>query len=138
MTHVQKKTHQTIPLTKNKNKIKRQYYPWKIFRAHHFTLSLSLQLPLSKSDPQNEALENFQTSHFLSLSSSFKFDFQNQCLLFKIQFSLSLSLSAATVASISSLPHCSPPPSVPTTANHHPHYRCQPPPGILSLCVIFS
>ena len=54
--------------------------------------SLSPQLPLSKFDPLNETLENFQTSHFLSLSSSFKFDSQNQCLLFKIQFSLSLSL----------------------------------------------
>ena len=104
MTHVQKKTHQTIPLTKNKNKNKRQYYPWKIFRAHHFTLSLSLQLPLSKSDLQNEALENFQTSHFLSLSSSFKFDSQNQCLLFKIQFSLSLSLSLPQLSLL--FPHC--------------------------------
>ena len=73
--------------------MKRQYYPWKIFKAHHFTLSLSLQLPLSKYNSQNEVLENFQTSHFFSLSCSFKSNTPNQCLLFKVQFSLSLSLS---------------------------------------------
>ena len=130
------KKHQLTPLVHIKDNIILENF------SKPVTLC-SLYPPLSNFDPQNEAPENFQIPHFLSLSCSFKSNSQNQHLLFN-PLSLSLSLSHPSslppinVASISSLPHCSPPPLVQTTVNHRPHYQFWPPLGILSLWVIFS
>ena len=121
------KKHQLTPLVHIKDNIIPENFS-KLGTLH------SLYPPLSKSDLQNEAPENFQIPHFLSLSCSFKSNSQNQRLLFNpLSLSLFLSLSHThthpnslppiIAASISSLPHYSPPPLVPTTANHRSHYR---------------
>ena len=115
------KKHQLTPLVHIKDNIILENF------SKPVTLR-SLYPSLSNFDPQNEAPENFQIPHFLSLSCSFKSNSQNQHLLFN-PLSLSLththpsSLPPINVASISLLPHCSPPPLVQTTVNHRPHYR---------------
>ena len=78
-----KKKHQLTPLIHVKDNIILENF------SKPVTLR-SLYPSLSNFDPQNEAPENFQIPHFLSLSCSFKSNFQNQHLLFN---PLSLSLT---------------------------------------------
>ena len=83
------KKHQLTPLAHIKDNIILENF------SKPVTLR-SLYPPLSNFDPQNEAPENFQIPHFLSLSCSFKSNFQNQHLLFNpLSLSLSLSLTQA-------------------------------------------